>query len=198
MIFGEKRTFTVHTVGSDVLRKKAAPVTEITEELRSLAAYMFEAMNLFDGIGLAAPQVGKPIRLITLGISPEAMANPPSPGELQLLPEMPLALVNPEILSFGPETFSYDEGCLSVPELFAPVVRPRTIRVKAQLLNGKVVELDCAGMLARCLQHEIDHLDGILFIDHIEPEVQKKIASKLERLQKNCAKHSNLRTIKIR
>ena len=115
MIFGEKRTFTVHTVGSDVLRKKAAPVTEITEEIRSLAAYMFEAMNLFDGIGLAAPQVGKPIRLITLGISPEAMANPPSPGELQLLPEMPLALVNPEILSFGPETLSYDEGCLSVP-----------------------------------------------------------------------------------
>ena len=138
-----------------------------------------------DGVGLAAPQIGKSIRLIVLGVPNEQGTVPPtSPGELQLLPQMPLALVNPEVTPATENLVCAEEGCLSVPQIYAKVTRPESVMLSAQLLSGHQINVECSGFLARALQHEIDHLNGILFPDIIDKEDLEQIKSSLETLAK--------------
>ncbi|MFW5489397.1 MAG: peptide deformylase [Desulfovibrio sp.] len=137
-----------------LLARKSEPVAEITDEIRELVEDMTKAMYDNDGIGLAAPQVGQSIRLVVTDLS-----GPKERADLRVW-------VNPEIVSRDGSVVS-EEGCLSVVGLRAKVERAAQVKVKATDLDGNAVEVDADEMLAICLQHEIDHLDGILFIDHI-------------------------------
>jgi len=134
--------------------------------------------------------VGVSLRLVTIDTSGDDPPAPDaSPGELILEPRMPLTLVNPEITAVGPHASTYNEGCLSIPEVAGDVVRPVTVRLKTQLLDGETVEIDCGGLLGRCLQHEIDHLDGILFVDRMRPEDRAEIEGELRALERKAKKH---------
>ena len=136
------------------LKRQCAPVEEVTPELRELVANMVETMYERDGIGLAAPQIGRAIRLVVIDTS--------GPEERKDL----MVLVNPELELAGHEVDS-EEGCLSVPDYRSEVVRSSAVRLKATDLDGKPIAFETDGLQAICLQHECDHLDGKLFIDHI-------------------------------
>lgn len=136
------------------LKRVSEPVTEITPELRTLVDDMVETMYARDGIGLAAPQIGKTLRLVVIDLS-----GPDAREEL-------LVLVNPKITTSGME-METEEGCLSVPDFRAVVARPGQVHVEAQDLDGNNISFDAEGLAAVCVQHECDHLDGKLFIDHI-------------------------------
>lgn len=171
--------------GDGVLHKKAKPVKLVTPEIRDLANRMVTTMFARDGIGLAAPQIGQSLRLIVV-----ACMNPTdpvplraSPGERQLGPLMPLALVNPEIMAHSSETTLCGEGCLSVPEIWGEVERPAIVQVRATMLDGTVVEVLCGGLLGRCLQHEIDHLDGVLFVDRLSKDERERVGTELAALK---------------
>ena len=145
---------TIVTYPNPVLAKKAAPVTEITDEIRALAAEMIELMYADKGIGLAAPQVAESIRLITVDLSgPEKR-------------EEPRVFVNPVLSNLEGEVES-EEGCLSVVGYRSTVIRAERLHLSAQDLDGNVVEMDADDLMAICLQHEVDHLNGVLFIDKI-------------------------------
>lgn len=149
----------VRMMGDPVLREVAAPVAELTPELRTLVADMFDTMYAQDGVGLAAPQVGVGQRIIVV-----------DPRE----PETrPFALVNPHIVSFSEELDRAEEGCLSIPGLKEIVERPAAVEVAGLDRDGQAVRMAASGLLARILQHEIDHLDGILFIDRVSPLKRK-------------------------
>jgi peptide deformylase len=139
-----------------LLKRRSAPVTQVTDEIRALAADMLETMYDEPGIGLAAPQVGEAIRLIVVD------TNWTEEGAER----SPLVLLNPEIVA-REGTLTWNEGCLSVPDYQADVERAARVRLRAQDLDGKTVEIDAEDLQAVCFQHEIDHLDGILFIDRI-------------------------------
>ena len=138
-----------------------------------------------EGVGLAAPQVGVGLRLITVATHDPANPMSPnaSPGELLLGPRMPLALVNPEILGSSERLETVIEGCLSVPEVSGAVERPAAVILRAWTLDGEKIEVECGGLLARCLQHEIDHLDGVLFIDRISDGEREEAAPMLRQLE---------------
>lgn len=138
-----------------VLAKKAEPVEAVTDEIRELVTNMAETMYANEGIGLAAPQVGESIRLVVIDLS-----GPEVRDDLRVL-------INPEIVEKSEETVETEEGCLSVASLRAKVKRSAEVSVKATDLDGNAVTIDADELLAVCLQHEIDHLDGVLFIDHI-------------------------------
>ena len=140
------------------LRLKSAPVERIDDDLRTFMDSMLEAMYEAPGIGLAAVQVGVPRRVITVDVAQR---------EDEAAKPNPLFLVNPELLWTSDERATAEEGCLSIPEYFAEVERPATVRVAYLDRDGKRQELEADGVLAVCLQHEIDHLDGKLFIDHL-------------------------------
>ena len=145
---------TIVTYPNPVLAKKAAPVVEITDEIRTLAAEMIEIMYADKGIGLAAPQVAESIRLITVDLSgPEKR-------------EDPRVFVNPVLSNLEGEVES-EEGCLSVVGYRSTVIRAERLHLSAQDLDGNVVEMDADDLMAICLQHEVDHLNGVLFIDKI-------------------------------
>ena len=196
MGFIKRKKYMLQTYGNESLKKKSEVVTVFDRDLLELAKYMTKAMHVLNGIGLAAVQIGGHKRLIVLDVAQSSMSNPPTPGELQLLPQMPLALVNPEIIEFGSETEPYDEGCLSVPELYAEVIRPRLIKVRAQDLTGQTFEFECGGLLARCIQHEVDHLDGFLFVDRLSDEVKNTVADDLVAMQRRGKKFNFQRDIK--
>lgn len=196
MFFKTKKVYTVETLGAEVLRRKSEPIAKVDDEIRALAAWMIEVLDKFEGIGLAAPQIGVNKRLVVFHLSMESMDEAPSPGELLLLPRMPLAVVNPEIVSCGKPTGVCDEGCLSIPDIFAPVERPLNCRFKAQTLDGDTIDVECGGMLARCIQHELDHLDGVLYIDHLKPADRAEIEKSLARLEKFGQKHDFIRKIR--
>lgn len=143
----------IYTDKQPVLHQETAPITEITPEIRQLALDMRETLKGAVGIGLAAPQVGKSIALIVIEIDEED----------GVVPFMPL--VNPRITWKSPRQAEFIEACLSVPGFETTLKRPRKVRVKAQNLDGERVEIDADGLLARVLQHEIDHLHGILYTD---------------------------------
>ena len=189
MLFRNKKRYVVHTLGDPVLREVARPVGVITPELRLLAEKMIEVVKAFEGVGLAAPQVGESVRMVVLNLPMESMSDIPSAGEKQLLPEMPLVVVNPEIISSSPETECRDEGCLSLPDVWAPVERPSRVFFRAMPLDGKPVECECGGLLGRCIQHELDHLDGKLFVDRVEPVELGKVERELRQLQRYGEKH---------
>lgn len=189
MFFKNKKRYVVHTVGDPVLREKAKPVAAVTPEIRQLAASMIESMQAFEGIGLAAPQAGEALRLVVFDVPLESMGDTPSTGERLLLPKMPLAVVNPEIVASSEDLTSHDEGCLSLPDLFAPVVRPASVVFRAQTLDGEWIECECGGLLGRCIQHELDHLDGTLFIDRLTPEAARTVERELKQLIRFGERH---------
>jgi len=138
------------------LRKVSEPVTDFNDEIRNLAMDMQETMYEAPGIGLAAIQIGVPKRVITIDIE----KSEETPPDLKII-------INPEIIWKSEDTAIYKEGCLSIPEYFEEVERPAEVTVRYQDLDGKHQEIKADGLLATCLQHEIDHLNGVLFIDHL-------------------------------
>jgi peptide deformylase len=152
------------------LKQKAVPVTVFDEELRQLAADMLDTMYAAPGVGLAAPQVGVSRRLIVLDCSSREGG------------QQPLVAVNPEILA-GEGECCEEEGCLSVPEYYAKVLRRERVRVRFQDLDGTPRELEADGLWAICFQHEIDHLDGILFVDHLSPLKRSIFRKKYQKIQ---------------
>jgi peptide deformylase len=172
--------------GDPVLRERGKPVKKGDTELRQLALDMLETMEAARGVGLAAHQVGVPIQMTVIDVAdvedrPSTMS---IGGELVPLAEyMPLILLNPE-LELGKEKEVGNEGCLSFPEISAEIVRSSEVRVHAQTLDGKALDFTATGLLARALQHEIDHLHGVLFIDRMNSAAKVSLAPKLKRLQK--------------
>ncbi|TPW30136.1 peptide deformylase [Martelella alba] len=138
-----------------ILRKVSAPVERVDDELKKLAGDMLETMYEAPGIGLAAIQVGVPRRMLVLDVSKDENK------------KEPMVFINPSILSASDERSIYEEGCLSIPDFFAEVERPAEVAVRYTDLDGKEQQLEADGLLATCLQHEMDHLDGVLFIDYL-------------------------------
>ena len=131
-----KQTAIVETLGSEVLAAKAAPVTEVTQYIRELAKRMEAITESLDGIGLAAPQAGESLRMVSLCLRDPHREHPDSPGEMLLLPKLPATFINPEIIERSSETCTAEEGCLSVPGLYAPVTRPSRIVFRGTTLDG--------------------------------------------------------------
>lgn len=190
------RRMRVLACGHPALRRHSEPVTAVTPELRELAGRMIVTVfeNETAGVGLAAPQVGVNTRLIVLAThdpnKPPASAT--SAGELLLNPRMPLALINPEVIWFSAETETREEGCLSVPEAAGPVERPARVVLRASTLDGELIQVECAGLLGRCIQHEIDHLDGILFVDRLRDEDRVAVAPVVEALERRARRQLGL------
>jgi len=150
-----------------VLRKVAAPVETVDERVRALADDMLETMYEAPGIGLAAPQIGVLERIIVCDVATEEDAEP-----------APMVLVNPVIEWFSEDTKVYEEGCLSIPEYVEEVTRPASIRVSYLDRDGATQTTEADGLLAVCLQHEIDHLNGVLFIDHLSRLKRERVTKK--------------------
>lgn len=156
--------------GNKTLRQIADEVTNIDQETIDTINTMFNIMYSAKGIGLAAPQINISKRIFVIDIE---MYDGPS-----------LTLINPQILSKSSETVPYDEGCLSLPEISGTIHRPSKISVKGITPDAKEVQLDAEGLLARVIQHELDHINGILFIDHLEDYKRKELTSELKRIKK--------------
>ena len=171
--------------GNPVLRQKGARIEALTPEITQLIADMFETMYVTKGIGLAAQQVGKTLQLTVLDL--RGVEDRPSTLELDGKPAdvnafMPLALINPEIKPLNDPVLG-PEGCLSFPELYGDVLRPESVEVKALDKTGKPIAFRCGGLLARAVQHETDHLNGILFIDRMDRKSKAEIRDELDMLQ---------------
>ena len=171
--------------GSPVLRAKGVKIVKADETTEKLVADMLETMVAANGVGLAAQQVGFPLQLAVIDVSdvddrPSSMTIDGKPVDIEK--HMPLVLLNPE-LTLGEDKEEGIEGCLSFPELTGDIVRSKHVKVKAQRLNGAVIEFEATGLLARALQHEVDHLNGILFIDRMNAAQKAGIAGRLKRLQ---------------
>jgi peptide deformylase len=165
------------------LRKKGLVVPMVTPSLKELAANMLETMNAENGIGLAAPQVGESIRLLVIDTRPtDEEGNPTQEGltDLEKNVVQPIVLFNPVIKSMTEKT-SYEEGCLSVPGFFETVDRARYVEVEGLDIDGKKIEIKTDGLLAICLQHEMDHLDGKLFIDRLSFLKSNKIKNRIQK-----------------
>lgn len=170
--------------GHPVLRQRCAPVAEVTDEIRALAADMLETMAEAHGVGLAAPQIGRALRLAVIDVShdPKCVSYLKVNGRDAALESiMPLVFINPEI-EFGQRKESEIEGCLSIQDLRAEVRRPEAVKVKLMLLDGDLLEIETDGLLARALQHEIDHLNGVLFVDRLSSVAKLSAKKKLKRL----------------
>lgn len=179
-------------VPDPLLKQVSAPVTVFDDELRTLVADMFETMYDAPGIGLAAIQLGVPLRVLVIDLQPD---DPDAEPEVctahgghqhthQPVKREPRVFINPEVLDPSDDWSVYSEGCLSVPEIYAEVERPATIRARWQDVDGKVHEETMDGLLATCLQHEMDHLEGILFIDHLSRLKRNMALKKLEKLRR--------------
>jgi peptide deformylase len=164
----------VRLFGDPVLRQKAEKISEITPELRRLIADMFDTMYAEEGVGLAAPQVGVGQRVIVVD---------PRLDEVK-----PFALVNPEIVELSEDTDRDEEGCLSLPGLKDVVERPARVVVAGTNVDGEAQRIDASGLLARVLQHEVDHLDGVLFIDRVSPLKRKMMLKKWEKTRPERAR----------
>ena len=172
--------------GDPVLRGKGTRVEEIDDRIRELIADMIETMHAANGVGLAAQQIGKALQLTVLDIS--QVEDRPSTLKLngkEADPKsaMPLVLINPEIELLD-ETEVGTEGCLSFPEITGEIERAKSVRARAQTLEGGIIEIEASGFLARAIQHEDDHLNGILFIDRMNSAAKAALSSRLKRLQK--------------
>lgn len=172
--------------GDPVLRAKGRLVTEVTEEIRALADDMLETMHAANGVGLAAQQVGEALQLTVVDVG--NVEDRPSTlklngQEVDPATVMPLVLLNPK-LTLHDEMESGAEGCLSFPEITADIDRAVSLTGTAETLDGETIELEASGLLARALQHEVDHLNGILFIDRMSSAAKASLASRLKRMQK--------------
>jgi peptide deformylase len=171
--------------GHPVLRQKGARIEKVTAEIKKLIGDMFETMQANHGIGLAAQQIGRPLQLTIIDV--REVKDRPSWLELEGKPAdvsgfMPLVLINPEIKPGG-EPVAGGEGCLSFPEIFAEITRLESVDVKALNEKGKPVEFRCGGLLGRAIQHEVDHLNGILFIDRMSRKTKEELRPELDALQ---------------
>jgi len=176
----------IYETPDPVLRQISSPVEKVDDELRALVADMFETMYEAPGIGLAAVQVGVPKRLLVMDLQePENPDNPESP-----VVKEPRVFINPEILSHSDQEVPYLEGCLSVPDQYAEVMRPDRIRARWLDEQGEKHEEDLDGLLAVCLQHEMDHLEGVLFIDHLSKLKRDMVLKKLAKTRKERALHA--------
>jgi peptide deformylase len=170
--------FSIRIIPDPVLRQKAAAVSSVDKRVASFMDDMLAAMYKGHGIGLAANQVGALERVITVDVSEERN------GSKAFL------MANPEIIWSDPDaTFTYDEGCLSIPEHYADVTRPKRIRVTYLDQSGKKQELEAEDLLSQCIQHEIDHLNGVLFIDHLSKLKRSMIERKVEKARKQQDGH---------
>lgn len=158
------------------LRLASAPIARVDDGVRQLAQDMLETMYAAPGIGLAAVQVGEMNRLITIDVSHDENAKEPR------------VFINPEILWKSEELSVYEEGCLSIPDYYEEVERPARVRVRYTNLAGEPEELEADGLLATCLQHEIDHLDGVLFIDHISKLKRDRVTKKFAKAAREKAR----------
>ena len=157
------------------LKKPCEVVLEVTPELRALAADMLETMYDAPGIGLAAPQIGAMCRLIVMDCIKDG-------------PPEPIALFNPQVTWSSEDVSIYEEGCLSIPDQYAEVTRPAAVKVEWMDLDGKAQERTFTGLWATCVQHEIDHLNGTLFIDYLGPLKRQMITRKMEKLKRERAR----------
>ncbi len=167
-------TFEILIIGNPILRRRAKPVTEFGKDLHEFGLRMLETMLQYEGVGLAAPQVGVSSRVIVLGI-------PQEDESLDLR-----IMVNPEVVDAQGE-ITFEEGCLSIPGIREDVVRPEKVTVRYQETDGTPREIRADGLLARALQHEVDHLDGILFVDKIPPARRLMLQGRLRKLARESA-----------
>jgi peptide deformylase len=181
--------------GDPILRAKGKQIEKIDDHIRELAASMIETMHAANGIGLAAQQVGEALQLTVLDIS--QIEDRPSTlklngNDVDPMASMPLVLINPEI-ELGGETEIGTEGCLSFPEINGQIERAESTMARAQNLEGDKIEIVATGLLARAIQHEVDHLNGILFIDRMNSAAKAALSSRLKRLQKQTKRGKRIR-----
>jgi peptide deformylase len=162
------------------LRLVSKPIEKVTAEIRGLVDDMFETMYAAPGIGLAAIQVAQPLRLITMDL-----AKRDENGETK---QQPRVFINPEILSASEDVSVYEEGCLSIPDIHEDVERPARVKIRYLDLDGKPWEAEAEGLFATCIQHEVDHLNGVLFIDHISKLKRDRIVKKFTKVAKRTVK----------
>lgn len=168
--------------GDPVLRQKCRPVETVDAELKKLVQNMLETMKDAQGVGLAAPQIGVDLRLAVIDVAhdPECVSFLKVNGKDAKLEDiMPLIFINPE-LTFGKDKETDMEGCLSIQEIRAKVKRPAVVKATLPQLDGSVLEIETDGLLSRALQHETDHLNGILFIDRLSPVIKSRLKRKLQ------------------
>ena len=169
-------------LGEDILRQKAQPVEEVNDEIRQLAEDMFETMLAADGVGLACPQVGKSLRMFVL-IADDNVRR---------------VFINPQIIQTSKEVCDYDEGCLSIPQIYETITRPQKVTVQALNEKGRPVTLDADGFLARIIQHEYDHLEGILYIDRGDKDFAEKTTAQFKKRAERAAQKEKEREAKAR
>jgi peptide deformylase len=171
--------------GRPVLRQKGSAIEKLTPEIKELIDDMFETMHERHGVGLAAQQIGKALQLTVIDVRdakdrPSTLEIDGEPADVDVI--MPLVLINPEIKPCG-ETVTASEGCLSFPEIFGEIPRPEFVEVKALDKNFKPIKFRAGGLLSRAVQHEVDHLNGILFIDRMEKKTKEELRDQLDELQ---------------
>ena len=170
----------VTKLGEDILRKKAEPVAEINDEIRALVEDMFETMIDKDGVGLAAPQIGKSLRLFVVIADDDVRR----------------VFINPQIIKTSTEVGEYDEGCLSIPQVYETIVRPLQVTVQAYNEKGRPFTLEADGLLARIIQHEYDHLDGILYIDRGDKNFAEKTENQFKKRAERAAQKAKEKAAK--
>lgn len=170
----------VTKLGEEVLRKKAEPVAEINNEIRALVEDMFETMIDKDGVGLAAPQIGKSLRLFVVIADDDVRR----------------VFINPQIIKTSTEVGEYDEGCLSIPQVYETIVRPLQVTVQAYNEKGRPFTLEADGLLARIIQHEYDHLDGILYIDRGDKNFAEKTENQFKKRAERAAQKAKEKAAK--
>jgi len=167
-------------LGEDILRQKAEPVAEVNDEIRQLAEDMFETMIEAEGVGLACPQVGKNLRMFVLIADDDVRR----------------VFINPVIIKTSEETSEYDEGCLSIPQVYETITRPVAVTVQALNEKGRPFTLEADGFLARIIQHEYDHLDGILYIDRGDKDFAEKTEAQFKKRAERAAEKAKEKAAK--
>ena len=167
----------IYVYGEEVLREQTTPVEENSEELQQLIDDMIETMHGADGVGLAAPQVGRTERLFVVDISP--FFDEMEPEQVAHMPPQPMVCINPEIVAESSDIVEFEEGCLSIPEIREVVARPEAIRMTYLDRDFNEREVEVGSFLARVLQHEYDHLEGVLFLDHVSGFRRRLLKRKL-------------------
>ncbi len=156
----------IHTLGNRVLRKPARRISKVDESIRQVIKNMLRSMYSAKGIGLAAPQVGIDKQILVIDLDLEDPTNPP------------LVLINPKLVTSSATLETYEEGCLSIPEVYMDVIRPSSIKVSFRDEMGRPKKLNADGLMGRCIQHEIDHLNGVLFVDRVSNQADLELALK--------------------
>ena len=171
------------TVPNPILKQVSRPVDAVDDVLRALMDDMLETMYDAPGIGLAAIQIGEPVRVIVMDLQEK----PEGADEEAEGVKNPRYFVNPEIIWKSEDTLPYEEGCLSVPEIYDEVQRPAHVKIRYLNYHGEQIEEDAEGLYAVCIQHEMDHLEGVLFIDHLSKLKRDRAVMKVKKLTRNAA-----------